>query len=113
MMLKNGADGNGPMPDIQSMDTAIQKSDVFVGIEDTLMQILLLDPELGEIGIMRVRVTANKVVRLISVKTCGAAGRLFFVKGPWNDGCIEEFIACNKGRHDDRCFGMYENAADE
>ncbi len=60
MMLKNGADGNGPMPGIQSMDTAIQESDVLVGIEDAWMQILLLNPKLGEIGIMRVRVTANK-----------------------------------------------------
>ena len=59
MMLKNGADGNGPMPGIQSRDTAIQESDVFVGIEDTLMRILLLDLELGEIGIMGVQVTAN------------------------------------------------------
>ena len=23
------------------------------------------------------------------------------MKGPWNEGCIEEFIACDKGRHDD------------
>ena len=86
MMLKNGADGNGPMPGIQSMDTAIQKFDVFVGIEDTLMQILLLDPELGEIGIMRVRVTANKVIRLISVKTCGTAERLFLCEKPMERG---------------------------
>ncbi len=23
------------------------------------------------------------------------------MKGPWNEGFIEEFIACDKGRHDD------------
>ncbi len=58
MMLKNGADGNGPMPGIQSIGysyTGIRCVSWHRGCEDAWMQILLLNPKLGEIGIMRVR----------------------------------------------------------
>ncbi|MHA1169610.1 MAG: phage terminase large subunit [Candidatus Hodarchaeales archaeon] len=87
--------------------TSLREKGTLVGIESQGMQKGMVqechaDPDLVHIGIMGIPVPNSKRVRAMPVMARGEAGKLFLVRGAWNDEFIEEFLVFDVGEHDDR-----------
>ena len=88
-----------------------------VGVESNaaqkgMCQELWRDPELASIGILPIHQHVDKRVRALPLATRGEIGKLYLVKGAWNEEFIEECIDFPNGAHDDQvdaasgCMGM-------
>jgi predicted phage terminase large subunit-like protein len=92
----------------QIKQTALkERSDVLVGIESQgvqkgMVQECWADMDLMSVGILGIPVTQSKRIRASSLIARGEAGKLFLVRGAWNDAFIEEFIHFDVGEHDDQ-----------
>ena len=77
-----------------------------------MCQELWRDPDLRAIGILPIHQHEDKRIRAIPLATRGEIGKLYLVKGDWNEEFIEECIDFPNGEHDDQvdaatgCMGM-------
>lgn len=87
--------------------TALTEKNVFVGIEAQgvqrgMIQECWSDLDLISVGIFGIPVPDSKRVRALPVMARAEAGKLYLIKGPWNEAFIDEFIHFDVGEHDDQ-----------
>jgi predicted phage terminase large subunit-like protein len=77
------------------------------GVESNMFQELAFrdfinDPELVGVAIFPVRATDDKESDARVVQARALAGKLYFVRGAWNEEAINELIEFPNGSHDDQ-----------
>ncbi len=72
------------------------------GIQKGMVQECWADPELVSVGILGIPVPSSKRIRAMPVMARAEAGKLYLVKGAWNEAFIEEFVHFDVGEHDDQ-----------
>ncbi len=73
-----------------------------VGMQKGMIQALWRDKALVGYGIIAVPSVDDKRIRAIPLSTRGDIGKLYLVKGDWNEDFIEEAVDFPNGEHDDR-----------
>lgn len=99
------------------IDTCRNEVNIAVGIEAVGTQKgfsddLIQDPALADTAIQGYGVDSNKLTRALPVFAKAEAGKLFLVRGDWNDDWVDEFIRFtgeSGGKDDqvDACSGAY------
>lgn len=84
-----------------------ERYDTMVGIEAQgvqrgMVQECWADIDLISVGILAIPVPTSKRIRALPVMARGEAGKLYLVKGDWNEAFVEEFIHFDVGEHDDQ-----------
>jgi len=60
------------------------------------------DPDLADVGILGIPVSQSKRIRALPFVARGEAGKLFLVRGEWNDSFIDECLEFDTGDFDDQ-----------
>lgn len=105
--------GQWQWPIVRKKIKAIAKmeKETLVGIESQgpqkgMVQECWSDPELVNVGILGMPVPLSKRIRAASAAARGEAGKLFLVRGHWNEEFISECTQFDAGEHDDQVDAM-------
>jgi predicted phage terminase large subunit-like protein len=76
------------------------------GVQKGMVQEIWRDEELINIGIIGIPVSTDKRIRAIPCITANEQGRIYLVRGDWNDDLIEECAEFPSGEYDDQVDSM-------
>ena len=101
--------GNWNWPEVRRKikETALHEYGCMVGIEAQgiqkgMVQECWSDSDLVNVGIIGIPVSQSKRIRALPVMARGESGKLFIVRGPWNEEYIQEHVDFDLGEHDDQ-----------
>lgn len=70
--------------------------------QELAFQEFITDPELIGVAVRGIKVSDDKVSRARPMQGRGKAGKIYLVRGPWNEAFISEFVDFPTGVHDDQ-----------
>lgn len=87
---------------LDPLESGVQWGIEAVAFQTVAFQNLLKNKKLANIAITAITPEADKVTRARPVQTRAKAGKVFLIRGPWNQAFILEALDFPTGKHDDQ-----------